>query len=398
MEILLCALFVGCSITMAVLRNMNRLKGWKETARACGLEVADDYSLGSRLSGWAGLLEVIFESSGDKSRPTQIAVVAPGPPDILSVKIRPESMFRLTPEITIGEESFDSEFFIEGPARLVSALLDVKMRRLLIDPIFQSRLEISSGEVRATLEDASVPTALRVLLDIGRRLAEPLDIPQRLADNARQDPAAGVRLHNLLVLVRELPHHPLTAEALRRACSDSSPKVRLRAAREVGDKGILQELIDALEDDDVSAEAVSTLGPELSVERLAVILEIAVGRNRLQTARAAVEALGATGSPAAEPALIQTLQRDDADLRVAVAGALGRVGTAAAVLPLREISDRLLPGETGRAARQAIAEIQARLQGASPGQLSLAGTEAGQLSLADDPAGRLSLGIDSKQP
>src|SRR6185436_5845866 len=52
-----------------------------------------------------------------------------------------------------------------------------------------------------------------------------------------------------------------------------------------------------------------------------------------------------------------------------------------------------------RAARQAIAEIQSRLQGASPGQLSLAGAEGGQLSLAEggelslatDPAGQFSL-------
>jgi hypothetical protein len=41
--------------------------------------------------------------------------------------------------------------------------------------------------------------------------------------------------------------------------------------------------------------------------------------------------------------------------------------------------------------RQAIAEIQARLAGAAPGQLSLAGGEAGALSLADGEPGRLSL-------
>ncbi|HVR97938.1 MAG TPA: hypothetical protein VMW27_15070 [Thermoanaerobaculia bacterium] len=35
-----------------------------------------------------------------------------------------------------------------------------------------------------------------------------------------------------------------------------------------------------------------------------------------------------------------------------------------------------------RATRQAIAEIQARLPSASPGQLSIAGDEAGQLSIA----------------
>jgi hypothetical protein len=42
-------------------------------------------------------------------------------------------------------------------------------------------------------------------------------------------------------------------------------------------------------------------------------------------------------------------------------------------------------------AREAVAEIQARLEGAAPGRLSLAATEAGQLSLATDPAGQLSI-------
>jgi hypothetical protein len=47
-----------------------------------------------------------------------------------------------------------------------------------------------------------------------------------------------------------------------------------------------------------------------------------------------------------------------------------------------------------------VAEIQARLAGAAPGQLSLVaeGAEAGQLSLAEaDAAGRLSL-ADAPQP
>jgi hypothetical protein len=55
-------------------------------------------------------------------------------------------------------------------------------------------------------------------------------------------------------------------------------------------------------------------------------------------------------------------------------------------------------GDMRRAARQAIAEIQARLTGAEPGQLSLAGGEAGALSLADEAGapGRLSLAEDAE--
>jgi hypothetical protein len=75
---------------------------------------------------------------------------------------------------------------------------------------------------------------------------------------------------------------------------------------------------------------------------------------------------------------------------LSAAKALGRVGTVAAVAALREAMQAggNLPSSAGR---QAIAEIQARLKGAEPGQLSLAGGEAGALSLAGGEPGRLSL-------
>jgi hypothetical protein len=62
-------------------------------------------------------------------------------------------------------------------------------------------------------------------------------------------------------------------------------------------------------------------------------------------------------------------------------------------MPLREASDRRRQSDFRRAASQAIAAIQGRLQGAAPGQLSLAGAEAGQVSLLaeDDLRGQVSL-------
>ena len=157
------------------------------------------------------------------------------------------------------------------------------------------------------------------------------------------------------------------------------------------------QVAEDLEDDAVSAEAVSFLGRELPFKSAKAILLNALDRRCLQTARACLEALGReTAGPDAEGALIQALQYDQAALRVAAAKALGRVGTAAAVLPLKEAAERFSRDrELSRATRQAIAEIQSRLPGASPGQLSLPGTEAGQLSLAQEEAGQLSLADDS---
>ena len=108
---------------------------------------------------------------------------------------------------------------------------------------------------------------------------------------------------------------------------------------------------------------------------------------------AAAEALGATGAPAAEGPLIAALGRGEPSAWPAIAAALGLVGTAEAVAPLRAMAGRFpfdLP--LRRSARQAIAEIQSRLTGATPGQLALASGEAGQLSLAEERGeGRVSI-------
>jgi HEAT repeat protein len=255
-----------------------------------------------------------------------------------------------------------------------------------------------------------------------------LDVGQRLAENAHSDPDANVRLRNLLLLVWQLRDGPETVAALRAACSDPSPKVRLRAAQELGTEGrdVLIALAEGTEDDTWSAQAVAIVGRDLPFERTSAILTRALRRRRLQTARACLEALGSggaaeaveilakvlgrekgdlaataaqalgtTGSPAAEAPLILALQREHAKVRVAAANALARLGTAAAVLPLKDAVERWADDpELSRAARQAIAAIQTRLPGATPGQLSLAGTEAGQLSLAPSEPGQLSLATD----
>jgi HEAT repeat protein len=314
----------------------------------------------------------------------------------------------------------------------VLALLDAATRYLVVRVRAQASLELSSGMLRSMVSEQSLPDVLVLLLNIGHRFGQ-VDVPRRLAENATRDPEPGVRLQNLLLLIRELPGEPETVAALRAACSDPSPDIRLRAAKELGaeGRGILLELAEDVDHDEVSAEAVSVLDRELPFERVTAILDRALSRRRPRTVRACLEALGnsgdaavevlakvleqdhgelapvaaralgATGSPAAEPPLIQALERDPTDLRVAAAEALGRVGSVAAVLPLQGVAERFrFYLDLRRAARQAIAEIQSRAQGASAGQLSLSGTEegrlslaqdGGELSLADDPAGRLSL-------
>jgi HEAT repeat protein len=426
----LVVLIVGFGAAMyGLLANMrkgdNRVRAWQEAARSCGLQIEEADSAGNpRVKARAGPFEVRIEMGGEKGRLAHLLVLGPAPPDFYNMKVRPESTYRSAREIEIGDPSFDSTFSIEGPTRLVLALLDAETRRLLFRVHAEGRLDLSWGELRSETTDEQVAAVLPLLLDIRKRFTPTNEVRQRLAANAIQDPESGVRLQNLLVLIRELPGDPGTAEVLRKACSDRNPEIRLRAAKALGaeGRGVLLEVAENPEYDAVSAEAVSALEGKLPFERAAVILDRALSRSRLQTARACLKAIGrggdaaavdllvkvmstekgdlaagaaqaleAIGSPTAEPALIQALQRDQPGLRVAAANALRRVGSVAAVLPLKELADRFLLGEIRKAARQAIAEIQSRLQGAAPGQLSIAGAEAGQLSLAQGEAGQLSL-------
>jgi HEAT repeat protein len=258
---------------------------------------------------------------------------------------------------------------------------------------------------------------------VARRLTEPLEVVETLAENACHDAVPAVRLENLLCLMREFPTHPRTHEALAAACRDPSPEMRLRAASAVGAAGVevLMELADGLVADDVSAaRAVYALGRRLPFDRVCALLDRALRSRRPSTARACLDtlgrrgeeatpliakvlavesgelavaaavALGTSGAASAEAPLLAALDRDVPGLGIAAAEALGHVGSATAVLPLKEAARSASDRGFQRAARQAIGSIQARAGGATPGQLSLTAVPTGQLSVTDGQEGRVS--------
>jgi hypothetical protein len=93
--------------------------------------------------------------------------------------------------------------------------------------------------------------------------------------------------------------------------------------------------------------------------------------------------------------MVEALRSPDGKVQEEAVRSLDRAGTAAAVVPLREAAEQ--GGDLRFATRQAIAEIQRRLQGAAPGQLSLAVGEEGQLSLAGGEVGDLSMAGQASQ-
>jgi len=413
----------GVRLWLKVRQDRERLQVWQQAAASCGLQQVEVSR--SALKACKGPLGVLIEEAAEKKSRSRIYVVVPGPRGFRDVVIRPESRIPLPQDIEVGDRSFDDALTLQGPQRLVFSLLDAEARRLLYCLNVESRLEISGGALQAVAPHLRVTYLLPLLLDVGQRFVQAMEDPRRVAENAKRDPVKDVRLRNLLLLVRELPGDPMTVEALHTACADPSPEIRLRAAMEMGAEGrsVLLDLAEGMQNDDCSAQAIRTLDRELPFERTKAILYAAQRRRLGQTARACLEtlgssgnaaavalltilvgvetgelaaaaasALGATGTPDAEQPLLKALGSDEVEVRLAAATALARVGSAAAVLPLKEAADRLpSTAEIRKATREAIAEIQSRLKGASPGQLSLSSHEAGQLSLAQAETGQLSL-------
>ncbi|HKV09887.1 MAG TPA: HEAT repeat domain-containing protein [Thermoanaerobaculia bacterium] len=423
----------GALLWSSFVQNQRRLELWRETLASCRLteeESSGFFSWRAKLTARSGPLEVRIADVGGKG--TQIKVVIEGPEGFSALELRRQVLKLWADEIEIGDEDFDDAFLIEGPIRPLCARLDADMRRQLVRASAAcNALEIGGGQLRVEVSEETLPRILPLLLYISRQLAQPADVERQIAKNARHDPKAGVRLFNLLLLIRERPGDPETLRALRRACSDASPEIRLRAALELGEEGdnALLKLAESSSDDASCAQAVSHLGGRLPLGKAKNILSSSLQKGLFETARACLEvlghyrdaavgvlekvmteekgelaaaaalALGKTGEAAAERPLLQALRSEDSDLREAAVTALGRVGSVAAVQPLLEAAEgSLFDLFLRQAARQAVAEIQSRLDGASPGQISLAEAEAGQLSLAPDEAGQLSLAPDEAGP
>ena len=351
-------------------------------------------------------------------------------------------------EIEVGDPEFDAAAYLQGSPGLIRAIFDAETRRLM-QPLLEGTLRVDGDagsktiehlrvsvsddelrvEIRSSLFDSTdqwLPSILAQLIDIGNRLRRPDDLAARIAANIRGEPLEAVRLANLRTLTSEFAAHAATRDALREALRDGSPAVRLHAAAALGAEGLeaLLELTGPASPDDVAARAIGALGPAFPPDRAAARFKEARAAGQAATALACIEVLGAAGGAravdtltealasaeevtaaaaahalgrigdaAAEPALLAALAHDSGAVRVAAAESLGQLGTPAAVVPLRDAaSSHLLDGELRRAARQAVARIQSRVSGASPGQLSIAGDQSGQLSLAEeDRRGQVSM-------
>lgn len=338
----------------------------------------------------------------------------------------------------IGDEELDGLVEISGPRDHVLALCDVAcrtaLRNLLRGSVRVTGFRVEQGELTVQVPTAGfahghpgLSTAAQAIGALATHFETPRDVVPLLAGNVERDPQPGVRLNNLDALIAGHPADPRTRDTLRKAFQDADARLRLRAALAAGGEGhpVLEDL--ALHpgvEDAHAAQAVEGLGNALPLGRIeplaraaalqgragrpatTLALIAALGRHPDEyafrwlefLARTAddafgpevVEALTARPRTEAERVLIAVLETSNTDRRRFVESAarqLGLVGTAQAVLPLKDAAAR-----HGRAvaslARQSIARIQSRLDG-TPGELSLTGEQGGRVSLSDDASGRL---------
>lgn len=405
--------------------NRARWQDWLEAAVRSNLgDVAERprrWFSRARLTGTSGLLNVCLEEYREDKNTigTRITIDGFGY-GVESLTLKRESLGTrlLGREIETGDPEFDGEVFVQGPVPLALAVLDAPARQRIagllrgesVAPPHQAPVPVVATFDRGVLEvkvqdgHGHVAQALEAALASVHPLAMPGDLPARLAENLQRETEDGVRLRLVTVLAREYADHPAARPVLREVLQDPSRELRLQAAVALGEEAdpILLEFV-AHPDDSSAARAIGALGIRLSAERLKDLLDRALTTLRLQTAQACLRSLGLHGPADAprEEVLLRAFHSGDSAVAAAAAETLGRTGTAAVVSALKAEASSLLPGPLRSAARQAIAEIQSRLTGAAPGQLSLApgaGGEAGALSLAGGEAGELSLADPADRP
>ncbi len=343
---------------------------------------------------------------------------------------------------------FGHDLDILGDEVLAAAILNGEMRAATRHG---DRLSLEDGrvvlEAEALLADRDPVRVVESLANLAHRLAGAfaddrhagrVDLIGLLAENAQEDANPDVRSHAVDVLFRRFPTDVRAAEIAERALKDSDPRVRLTAARYVGERGfdvlaaiILHEttyeatqqaalrylcrsfsvervapvLTDALyhSADQVQGAAIQKLGELRYRPAAKKLIELASSASFENTARIA-SALTAICGHRAEPTLIRmlkvkpnppsTMPRQVRDAKIEIIDALGRVGTSVAVQFILPFSDPLVAGEDLKiAADTAIELIQGRAgDSVQGGSLSLIeqDDELGLLSLPRTPAGALS--------
>jgi len=299
----------------------------------------------------------------------------------------------------------------------------------------QVTVSVEHGLVDAWVRGDAVHSSLlkwmvRRMVKLAQQLAlQPGEVADRLARNATGEDRVRIRVRNLELLQERFRESPITERTSRSALADSSPEMRFQGAAFLGEFDAMAELATlGTAAEDLRLRAIAHLVSKAPAARAVQALEKLLSPWASPVQRAAIEGLGRLrhqaaipslaallntedkdtaveiaraleqiGDPSAEPALLSLLDREDDALKLAAARALRRVGTVSAVEPLLPYARRLLDSDLRRAARETVAQIQARLGDVDAGRLAVVEvSEAeGAVSLAPE-SGTLALDADEE--
>lgn len=337
-------------------------------------------------------------------------------------------------DVEIGHAEFDDRYLIDAGDAEAMAVLGGPSRFAAAE-LLESGAKMEHGRIEihltrgtrdaAYMEQLIVASAARV-----EALSAPLRLPpaERLADNARVDPIAGVRLRNLEMLLRRHRSTDAARRAAQHALWDSDPRIVTLAAMHVGSEAA--ETLAALVRDTSRARDARTAAlialsrvasdhPELprlasdawhqastQVRVAGLIAAASLGgpvRARLGVSGwievaarspdeslqvAAAQAAALAGDGTVEQALCDLLEARGVVRDEAIA-ALARVGSLAAVQHLLPLTKGLLrAADERRAAEAAVAAIQARCGRGEVGALAVVAGAGGELAVSAEDAGR----------
>lgn len=394
---------------LAMHRSHNRTlqSNWREAARALGMtRVATSGWFGNpRLAGMLGPYELtVCVTKRSLHERTVLTLSGAGrfPADI---ELRRETLATTAnkllegQDVLTGDEAFDREVLVRGREAVAAAVLDARARRMIVEAVRRG-IVLSGSTVTMVVPDLlgsaeEVKEAVQSLRDLAKLLTEPSDPAESLLANLKREPLAPVRLRLVHLFRTSLASAAQAGAAIRLGLDDPDPTVRLEAASQPGSPpAVLQALATSPSvEDGIATQAVRTLGSRAPLDWTIGLVSDALDRGRSAVVEASVEVLGHLRNPAAEPALVDVLERGGTDAVRAAVTALAKTGTVAAVPALRRVASASLRHlGLQLAAKQAIASIQARTEGAFPGQLALADQAEGAVSIAERSSGSLSLG------